>query len=447
MTDRGTQAIKQPVLATLPSPSHKIAAWWRSLGVVQRGLIALVLLRLVIALAFMLNIIPLDLRFNWYLHHGGDQEIMMDLAESIIAGEPVPVVVGIGQPLIMIPWILLIKPFSGLDFAYFDIVAPLVLINGFLLGGLSVLVMGKIAQLLTRDDRVALWSAGLWSVAPLLSYFVFFWHFDPVLMRSALVPKIGWLNGLSDGPAAFYVLLSVLLLAQIDAGRAQPSLRRMALIGAVFGVAVMFRIHVSPVVAFLLFYILLAYGWRKLLATCVGGLIAYLPQAWYNQVVFRLPITAGYISENDVRFWGSTLHRPLSDIIASSPFHPKHLLELADYLLGPRPWLVLPLGLLVVIAVFVIIHLWKERGWRAVALLIVAPLAYQIPMMLAWPFRYDVIRFTIPSMPFALILGFWAAWRAWDYFAGRLPGNAAARSMREQMLPMAASTAENKEIN
>jgi hypothetical protein len=343
---------------------------------------------------------------------------MMRLAESIIRGQPQPELVGIGQPLVMIPWILLIKPFSELDFSYFDIAAPLVLINGFVLGGLSVMVVGGIARHVTRDDRVAAWSAALWALAPLLTYFAFFWHFDPVLLRSANVPKIGWLNGLSDGPAIFYMLVPMLLLAQIESGRAQATTRRMMAIGALFGAAVAFRVHVAPVVGFLLVYILAAHGWRSLLAACAGGLIAYLPQAWYNQTVFGLPITSGYISRNDA-VWNGTLNRPLSDIIGSLPFHPKHIAELMQYFVGRRPWLLLPLGLLLIAAMWGTTTLWRQRGWRAVALLIGAPMAYMVPMMLAWPFRYDVIRFSMLTFPFALILAVYLGWWAWDRIRAR----------------------------
>jgi hypothetical protein len=73
-----------------------------------------------------------------------------------------------------------------------DIAAPLVLINGFLLGGLSVMVVGGIARNVTRDDRVGVWAAALWAITPLFTYFAFFWHFDPVVLRSSMVPKVGW---------------------------------------------------------------------------------------------------------------------------------------------------------------------------------------------------------------------------------------------------------------
>jgi hypothetical protein len=386
----------------------RIRIWWDSLGRVERGLIILVGVRLLIALTFMLDLLPLDLRYRWYLHHGGDQDSMMDLARSIIAGHPKPSLSGIGQPLLMIPWILLIEPASGLDFHYFDIVAPLVLINGFLLGGLSVWIIGKTVLYMTRDEAVAWWTAALWAALPLLTYFIFFWHFDPVILRSANVPKVGWLNGLSDAPATLYVMAAAALLARPVWTGDQPGYRHMAAVGLLFGVAILFRVHVAPMVAFLLAYVLLAHGWRRLMAVCAGGLVGYLPQAIYNQIVFRIPITTGYISFSDAENWGGTTNRPLMDILTGLPFHPRHLAELWDTFIGKRPWLILPLALLIAAIVAVTIHLWRRRGWRSVALLVGTPLAYLVPMATAWPFRYDVIRFSIPAMPYLMAFGVYA---------------------------------------
>jgi hypothetical protein len=187
----------------------------------------------------------------------------------------------------------------------------------------------------------------------------------------------------------------------------------MVAIGALFGAAVIFRVHVAPMVGFLLVYILAVHGWQALAAVCAGGLVAYLPQAWYNQAMFGLPFTTGYISRNDA-IWNGTLNRPLSDIIGSLPFHPKHIAELMAYFLDRRPWLLIPIVLALAIGVWVTVILWRRHGWRAVALLIAAPLAYLGPMILAWPFRYDVFRFSMLTFPFALTITAFIGWWAWD---------------------------------
>jgi hypothetical protein len=407
MTDTQAHAAESniPRLSAILTP---VGRWWTTLDRVQRGFVLLLGLRVVIALVFMLNILPLDLRFRWFLHHGGDQDDMVALAISILKGKPEPAFVGIGQALVMIPFLELLNTGN-----YFKIVAPLVVINGFIMGGLSVPVTGGIARRVTGDDRTALWAAGLWAVLPLLTYFAFFWHFDPVILRSSNVPKVGWLNGLSDGPATFFLMVAVVLLAAGLNQEERPPFWRMVGVGAALSAAVMYRVHIAPMVAFLLLYVLIAHGWRSLLIVCVAGLVTYIPQGWYNWVVFKNPITTGYLATFTIRAWGGPLQRPILDVLRSTPYHPRHVIELLAYFLGPRPWLIAPLTLALAAGTYVLVVLWKRRGWRAVALLIAAPMAYVGSMATAWPFREDVIRFLLPAAPYFVIMAVYAAWSAW----------------------------------
>jgi hypothetical protein len=370
-----------------------------SLDWVQRAWIALAIVRAVLALLFMLNILPLDLRYGWYLHHGGDQEFTFSLAQSLIRGTPEASVVGMGQTLVMIPWIILLKANY-----YLDIVVPLVLINGFLLGSLSVPLVGSVARRISGDDRVGLWSAALWAFLPLLTYYGFFWHFDPVILRSSYVPVVGWLNGLADGPSIFWILTAILLLAGPLSKAKSPSLWRMAGVGAACGIGVVFRVHVAPMVAILLAYILVTHGWRALLVTCAAGLVAYLPQAIYNQIMFGFPISTGYIT------LGNLSEQSLDYILRNLPFSPSQLIELWDYTIGRRGWLIIPLGLALIVSVYAVVMLWQRRGWRAVALLIGPPAAYLGLMAMSWPFRLDMVRFSMPAYPYVIIACVYAVW-------------------------------------
>lgn len=372
---------------------------WMSLDWVQRAWIALAIVRAVLALLFMLNILPLDLRYGWYLHHGGDQEFTFSLAQSLIRGTPEASVVGMGQTLVMIPWIILLKANY-----YLDIVVPLVLINGFLLGSLSVPLVGSVARRISGDDRVGLWSAALWAFLPLLTYYGFFWHFDPVILRSSYVPVVGWLNGLADGPSIFWILTAILLLAGPLSKAKSPSLWRMAGVGAACGIGVVFRVHVAPMVAILLAYILVTHGWRALLVTCAAGLVAYLPQAIYNQIMFGFPISTGYIT------LGNLSEQSLDYILRNLPFSPSQLIELWDYTIGRRGWLIIPLGLALIVSVYAVVMLWQRRGWRAVALLIGPPAAYLGLMAMSWPFRLDMVRFSMPAYPYVIIACVYAVW-------------------------------------
>lgn len=403
-----------PLDTTLRSNNFLIAICrkWEAMDHIQRGLIGLAIARVVLALLFMLNVLPLELRWRWFLHHGGDQDISFGLAKSIIEGNPQAVLIGIGGALPMIPLILILDPYN-----YFDIVAPLVVLNGFLMGGLSVLVVGYIAKRTTQDDRVVWWSAGIWAILPLLFYVGFFWHFDALTVRSSLVPKIGWLNGLSDGPMMFFMMAAIMLLAHnLETGQYKHTqFWRMLGVGAAMSAAVVYRVHIAPMVVFLAFYVLVSHGWLNTLFVGIGGIIAYIPQAWYNMVVFGIPITTGYSSMIDAAFasvTGST--RPFLDRLRWLPFHPRHIGELLNYFLGSRPWLAVPLVLVILIGLFATILLWRRDGWHSAALLVGAPLSYIGLMATAWPFREDVIRFSMLCFPFLIILTCYTFFYLWD---------------------------------
>lgn len=364
----------------------------------------LALVRVAIAVLFVAaDTPPLDLRYGWYVHHGGDQQDYLDLAQSLAEGNPAPALVGLGQALMMLPWVLLINPGH-----YWDIVVPLVIINGFILGGLSVLLMGGLARRATGRDGVAVLAAMIWALLPTLTYYGFFWHFDPVIMQSSYVPVVGWLNGLSDGPTTFIFMMGAYLLARgIDEGK-MPTPRLIGF-GVTMGLAVMWRVHVAPMVAFLFFYVLVAHGWRALGLTILGAAIGYLPQAWYNQIMFGFPIATGYIwvysPDWELVFWMFRWNLP---------FHPRNWVDLWNHHVARRMWVLFPLSALLVFITYTVAEMRSRRGWRAAALLVITPLAYLIPMTAAWPFRADIIRFSLPALPFLIIISIYAPVMAWQ---------------------------------
>lgn len=377
---------------------------------VQIALLCLMLLRLLLDTLFLLNVLPLELRdpvYRFYLHHGGDQELMLRIARTIPVGAPVKAVVAIGQPLAMLPWVLILHPTT-----YIEMAAPMVIINGYVLGGLSVLLVGGIARIMTRSDRIALWSAALWALLPLAAYGAFFWHPANVELRSSAVPEVGWLNGLSDGPATFWLLVSTFVLARLlkrNETRFWPSIG----LGAALGLTILFRFHLAPAVAIALFMLLIFKGWRPLLAALGGLLVIYLPQAWYNMLVFGIPFTTGYISYGDALNWGGTLHRPLSDLLGHLPVNPRpaNILSSVTHFLNSRAWLVIPLVMALAIGGYAVYHLRRRLGWQAVLLLVGLPLAYLLPMLSAYAFREDIIRFSMPVAPLLLIAAVFAVAR------------------------------------
>nr|MBN1228746.1 hypothetical protein [Anaerolineae bacterium] len=391
----------------------------RNMDRVQRIFVMCWLARLILDLLFMLNVLPLDLRYGWYLHHGGDQDEMMALAHAIRRGVPERSVVAIGQPLMMIPWIEILD-----EYFYLGIAVPMLILNGFILGGLSVLLVGSLARRLTGQDTAAVLAAGVWAMLPLLGYLAFFWHPEWQTLRSAMVPKLGWLNGLSDGPATFYILTAMWALSKQIQQNREVGFWVLFGVGVALGLAIEFRAVVGLAAAGLLFYVLLAYRLPGLLVSLGALLLTYLPQAWYNLTVFGLPFTTGYFVYGDISAYGGTFRRPLPDLLKTTVFHPRHIWENITHLVIGRVWLVFLLMALLVVGVFVMVFFWRHYGWRIFLLLVGVPLVYIVPMASAWNFRDDVVRLLLPVMPMLLIVGVIAgveSWLAASRFVRKIP--------------------------
>jgi len=333
------------------------------------------------------------------LQHGGDQQWMFDLSRSLVDGLPIQSVVGIGQALVMAPFIAVANADS-----FPVIVKALTIVNGLILGPLSVLVVGGLALYLTRRRWIVVVSAAVWAVLPLIAYVAFFWHPEELIVRSAMVPKVGWLTGLSDPPAAFCLLVATLLLAVATRPDA-PLFWLLVGAGMSLGLALDFRAHTLFMIVFLIGYVGWVEGWRGLLAFGGGGLLTYLLQAWYNQAVFGLPFTIGYISYGDVANYGGTFRRSLNDMLSNLWFSPRYFAETFNYFVARRLWLLLPLTIGIALFVIAIRYLKQYYGWKTLALLIFSPLAYLLPLLATFNFRDDPVRMLMPILPLLLITG------------------------------------------
>lgn len=365
---------------------------------VRVALMGFVLLRLLISGLIWLDVVPIG-RDGWKLYHGGDEALMAQLAASILYGQPVASVVSLGQALVAAFWFWL---YGVLDYGL--IVPPLTVINGLVLGSLSVWLVGKIALGTTGRRDVALASAYLWAMAPAIAYAGFFWHPDFLRLRDTVTPRIGWLNGLADGPGMFFILAGVAIAAGCWRQGRDAKFGSSFWIGLMAGMAVTFRIHMAFMALPLLGAVLLIHGWQHFAIAVAGSIAGYLPQAVYNQVVFGFPVWTGYISlllKPDSTLNSFWINHAVAQLLFT--FNPTYLVTASSELISQRPSLLITGwgGLLVlIVAVF---RIWKLRGWQAVLLLFVLPLAYLFALSISGPFRSDIIRFSMPVMPSMII--------------------------------------------
>ncbi|HJL69794.1 MAG TPA: hypothetical protein QGI30_02910, partial [Anaerolineales bacterium] len=127
------------------------------------------LLRLLIVLLLIVGFPPLESHDGWYFHHGGDQNYYFDYGDVLARGTFARYFsVNLGMPALMA---LAIRVTGA---STFSALLPLVvLLNGFLLGGLSVLVVGRLAARLTRHERCGYLAGGLWALMPWLLWLLF----------------------------------------------------------------------------------------------------------------------------------------------------------------------------------------------------------------------------------------------------------------------------------
>ena len=100
----------------------------------------LALLRMAIVALLILGFPQLESHDGWYFHHGGDQNYYFDFGLVLAEGTFEQYFsVNLGLSAIMA---LIIRLFGSLTFS--DLLPHIVLIHGFLFGGMSVIVIGKL---------------------------------------------------------------------------------------------------------------------------------------------------------------------------------------------------------------------------------------------------------------------------------------------------------------
>ena len=388
------------------------------------GLLIFVLLRLLMVFFLVLDVPPLEGHVPpWYFHTGGDQDQYYRLALALADGQTANEKIGIGVPLEMLPFVWLVEPGW-----YRDIVAPLLILHGFIFAGASVALVGLIGRDYTGDKRVGMLGAALWSLLPVPVYLVLELHPAATLLRGSVLPKIMWLTGISDGPSSFGILVGVWAL-----GRAfgRDSLRAFFVAGLALGWAVMVRIAVAPMVALLLGVLLLARAWRGVLWVGVGGLLGYLPQAVFNTVQYGFPLYTGYLRTFDP----GNPRRPLAQILTELPYSPGAAVQSLTYFTGRYPFFVPLLLLAGALLLLLVVTLWRRRGWPYAAILLGVPVGNIVTNLAIYFFPADPIRFTMLSYPYLMVLGAYLAFLAWDALLASLarrarPGRLSSTSPR-----------------
>ena len=354
----------------------------------------------------MLEVPRLESHDGFYFHHGGDQDYYFEYALVLLRGSYARLFsVNMGQPAMLAAFSWLVH---GLVFE--DVLTIAVLVNGFLLAGLSVILVGRLALELTSDRMAALFAAGLWAGMPWLLWLAFGLHPNAVQLRMPYVPGVAWLHTIADGPALFFSLLGMYYTARV---LRQPNLATAVLAGIAFGVSLLFRIQFVILLLVALLAMAVSRRWLAGCAAAACAALAYVPQVAYNRLASMqagmpgvIPWLPGYV------YFG------LIDPVSAEVYWSNSNFNV--FVLAPSAGAGIWLGGVVLLALALLAVLAAASGRalgasRALLLLGGIPGSIGITLFTAIYWQ-NVFRFTLPAIPIFAVLVGWGASILWQRY-------------------------------
>ena len=367
--------------------------------------LGLAILRILVVVLLILGFPQLESHDGWYFHHGGDQNYYFDYGQVLASGTFSQYFsVNLGMPSLMAVAIRVTGASS-----YSELLPLVVLMNGFLFGGLSVFLVGRLSAHLTRSEISGYLAAALWALMRWLLWLMFWPHPQASLLRMPYVPGAAWLQGGPDGPGVFFALLGMYFLAlSLDS----EQLRWPLLSGMAFGTMMLFRVHfVALVLLGVLLLVLKLRGWHLALFS-VSAAALYLPQVIYNRIASLSLGTPGYNP-----WLPGYLYFGVLDVMAETAYYSDnpsmnmvafgHLLNTFRTLIAGGTVMMYLVILAVGFAVWGFYRSGRSLGWDRSMLMFGAPLAAIGVLILSPIFVENIYRFTLPAIPFFMVLISW----------------------------------------
>ena len=389
--------------ATNPFPNPRSTARGYSWEV-DRVLIAWAAVRCIVVILLILGFPSLESHDGFYFHHGGDQDYYFEYGRVLAYGNfDRYFAVNLGQPAIMAIAIRIFKPVS-----FSEILPVLVIVNGLLFGGMSVIVLGRLTHLLSGSARAGYIAAGLWAVMPWVMWIGFLPHPRREALQAPYVPGVAWLQGIPDGPAVFFALLALYLLVRwLDV----PKLSWLIVSGTALGVMLLFRFQLVFILALAIMVTLIERRIRSSIGLAVVVALAYLPQVIYNRVSSTLsgipnviPWLPGYLYSgfmdpvsNEIYWKNPDLNFLLFVPGCSGCNSPQ-----VQWPTTPLVWIV-GAGFLLG-AAWGVRAIFRRMGSGRAMIALAAPWAAIGVPMLSPIFLENVYRFSLPALPFLTLL-------------------------------------------
>lgn len=167
-------------------------------------LIFLVIIRLIMAIALIYGF-PEKGSYPGGYFYLGDEDEYFKLAFSLLKFKPIDSFRTLGFPILLLPFIWLNKTN---DFT--QLFLPVGIFHACVLAPISIILVTLIAQRLSKDWKVGLFSAAIWTLFPYLVYI--FVHTNASFCKDIPAVRIAhqmWVQALSDPPSTFLVLLAI----------------------------------------------------------------------------------------------------------------------------------------------------------------------------------------------------------------------------------------------
>lgn len=373
------------------------------------------LLRLAVVGLLILGIPALDSHVGYYFHHGGDQLYYYEFAEKIAAGDFSELFsIQVGFPALLA---MAIKLSMASD--YVTILPITVPVMGAALGSLSVLAVYVMGKELTKNNLIALASCAIWALLPLIFWGLILVHPNARILQMVNVPLFAWLVILPDGMTIFCGITGVYFAA-----RYANTKSIIALIGCAISCALiaLFRIQQVPVIAVIFGAIVMTWRLRAIVVWLTTFFATYYVQIFYVSVYKVVALQfAHFLTWLPTNFYFGYVtiwENPEGTQIKFVELHNPISIEKLGALLQPTYLIVITIGALV--GIFILRYFIQRLGLPNTVLLLFSGIAMVILVLASSVFEHNTIRYSIPAVPFLLVLGFWVLKEVLQLFA-KLP--------------------------
>lgn len=356
-------------------------------------LMVLVIIRISMAIALIYGFPEKGSYAGGYFYLG-DEDEYFKLAFSLAKFKPVDSFRTLGFPILLLPFIWITHA-GNLE----KLLLPVAIFHSCVLAPISIILVALIAKELTKEWKVAIFSASIWTFFPYLVYI--FAHTNPSFCKDVPAMRMAhqaWLQALSDPPSTLSALLAIYtFILSLD--------RNKLLLPILAGLFLSLATLIKPgnIVLIILFLPLYIFNKniKKLLLFLLSGLFIFIPQFLYNLYFYGSPFKFNTLWSTD-QSYALELNESTGrtfDIISLQNF----FFSIQQII---KKFSILPLLSIAVFCLLTVFGLFKisMESRRAAMILSLWILAYFLSYAGYLNFYNSLLHFLMPAIPAFIII-------------------------------------------